>query len=134
MNQIKIKYISSNLPKSCFLTENQMKTLDIKDNLKTITLKFGSLLIDADITVLEKDDEDTIKLSEDLKNLIHLPENMVMQVRILKEDTLELGPYIGVFISSVKAAIMGEGKGDSVYEKLSNATRQLKYMQLLFLW
>lgn len=113
---------------SCCLTTTQNKIYcnNSRDNI--IKIKFGSLSTSLKKILIYANETDSniLYLSEDLKSLINIPDNSLLQIRKIEQNYIEIGPLVGVFISSKKAAKLSEGRTDSVYEQISLAMSKLK--------
>ncbi|MDP4091617.1 MAG: hypothetical protein Q8930_20435, partial [Bacillota bacterium] len=125
---VKISYVESLRRYSCFLTDEQLKYFSIEDVSSPLILTIGTSRIRLNKIVIENNNLDLneLCLSKDLKRVIGLQENTSIQFRKLRENHLEIGPYIGVFISTKKVADLINGSTDSVYEQLANVSKSMK--------
>lgn len=112
----------------CCLTTTQNKLYCGNDRDNSIKIKFGSLNTNLKKIIMYTNESNSniLYLSEDLKSLINIPDNSLLQIRKLQQNYIEIGPLVGVFISSKKAAALSEDKTDSVYDQMSSAINKLK--------
>jgi hypothetical protein len=127
MDFIKIIYKKSDY-NSCYLSDTQNELYCNDTNDKNLSIKFGSLNINLKkfVKVTNKTASNNLYLSEDLKPLIHIPENTSLQIRVIQKNHIEIGPLVGVFVNSKKIAALSEGKTDSVYEQITLTINKLR--------
>lgn len=113
---------------SCFLTNDQIKYFSLEDVTAPFLLTIGSLSLQLNKIITDNNNSEPNKLcfSKDLKRVIGIQENASMQFRKLGENHLEIGPFIGVFISTKKVANLVNGSTDSVYEQLFSVSKNLR--------
>lgn len=127
MDLIKIVYRKFD-HNTCCLTNTQNKLYCSDNGNSSINIKFGSLSINLKKIIIyaKETDYNILYLSEDLKSIINIPDNSLLQIRKIQQNYIEIGPLVGVFINSKKVASLSEGKTDSVYEQISLAINKLR--------
>ncbi|MEA4827817.1 MAG: YheC/YheD family protein, partial [Clostridium sp.] len=100
INKLKIKYLNSNNVLTCYLTDNHISNLGLNSESDYMIISAGSITLRLKKIIVKSDELNPkiLYLSEDLKNLIYIPEGTVFQIKTLSSDRLELGPIIGIFI------------------------------------
>lgn len=112
--------------KICYLTRRQLETFSISINTKYITLIAGSIHETLKLVITEDtESKNELFLSEDVKSLLCIPPESLLQVKKLNDHTLELGPLVGVFINSKKIGALSEGKTDRAYEIFNDAINSM---------
>jgi len=133
MNNIKIEYVESSFSRCCLLTRKQIQCYGLNNNGEHLTLTIGSLNINVKkITISNREEANKLYLSKDLKEEFNIPEDIVFQLRKTDEDHLEIGPFIGIFISSKKIAALEKQNRDSVYERFTAASKRLSGLCCFF--
>jgi len=126
MNNIKIEYVESCFTRCCLFTRKQLEYYGLSNNGETLTLTMGSLSTNVKKIITNNNVESNkLYLSKDLKQELYIPEDTIFQIRKTGEEHLEIGPLIGVFVSSKKIKALKKQNRDSVYEKLSAASKRL---------
>lgn len=100
INKLKIKYLNSNNVLTCYLTDNHISNLELNSESDYMIISAGSITLRLKKIIVKSNELNPkiLYLSEDLKNLIYIPEGTVFQIKTLSSDRLELGPIIGIFI------------------------------------
>ncbi|MFL0269862.1 YheC/YheD family protein [Candidatus Clostridium radicumherbarum] len=133
-NYVKISYLESLDNYSCFLTNEQLKFFTLEDLSSPLFLTIGSSKLKLNKIISDNNNFNPNKLcfSKDLKRIIGIREGTSIQFRKLDKNHLEIGPLIGVFISTKKVANLINGSTDSVYEQLFSVSKNLNGMCCFF--
>jgi len=132
MNTVKITYSKENQGDCCYFTEEQLTSYGISSSSDNITLTFGSLTVNVKKVINNHSYPNILCLSETLKDLIYIPENIELQVKKIAADHLELGPLIGIFINSKKADYLKNKINVVAYKQYDAACKSLYGLSCLF--
>lgn len=126
VSRVKIFYVESEYNKICYLTSEQLSYFGLSKQTEYLTLTVASIEVSLRVVITNKKTEvNELYLSRDVKNIICIPHESVLQIKKNDEDSLELGPIIGVFVNSTKIASICEEKEDEVYEMLADACKSM---------
>lgn len=127
MNKVRITYLQQLNNLTCCLTNKQVESYKINTDKNTIILRFGCMKVSLKLIIIEdaEDSNNTIYLSEDLKEYMHVDEGTILQIKGNSDEELELGPFIGIFINQEKFDNLISGKGITAYTQFHNACTKL---------
>lgn len=125
--KVKITYVQGVDTLTCYMTKDQLRSYGIEPDEEYLFISFGSLNLRLRMIVSDNSPEgrSRLQLSSVLQCLIGLPEGITLQIRRLENNKLELGPYIGVFINSMRIADLLHGKDFSEYNEYHATCRRL---------
>ncbi|MDF2671737.1 MAG: hypothetical protein K0R09_2 [Clostridiales bacterium] len=125
-NWVKIFYVESEFNRVCFLTIEQLRHYELSKQTEYLSFSAGSKEVSLRVVVTnKKTNVNELYFSEDVMNMLYIPPENVLQLKKIDDDYFELGPLIGIFVSSKKIAAMCEGKEDEVYEMLADTCKGL---------
>lgn len=127
MNKVRITYLKQLNNLTCCLTNKQVENYKINTSKNTIILRFGCMKVSLKLVIIEdaEGSYNTIYLSEDLKEYMHIDEGTILQIKGNSDEELELGPFIGVFINQEKFDNLISGKGVTAYTQFHNVCYKL---------
>lgn len=132
--KVRITYLESDYIMTCYLTNEQLEYYDLNDNIEYVAVSIGSLDIYLNVIIVENGSVpfNTLCLSEDVKDHMHVPEGTVLQIRKTGECRLCLGPFIGIFINQEKIDYLSSGNGVTAYTHFDSACKSLYGLCCLF--
>lgn len=123
-NRVKLFYVESEFNGMCYLTAEQMKYFGLSRQTDYLTFIAGSVEVSLRVMITNiKTDIKELYFSKDVKNILHIPSESVLQIKKIDDDSFEFGPLIGVFISSRKIAALCEEKEDETYELMADTCK-----------
>lgn len=126
-NEVNINYISSDNLKTCYITEATLQQIKLSRNLDYITLSVASITIKLNIKIIDETfvNHPSISFSNDLEQVIHIPDGTLLQINKINERHIELGPLIGIFVNQIKVQELISGTNISEYIQFDRACKKL---------
>ncbi|MDT8718053.1 YheC/YheD family protein [Clostridium sp. 19966] len=126
-NEVNINYISSDNLKTCYITEATLQQIKLSRNLDYITLSVASITIKLNIKIIDETfaNDPSISFSNDLEQVIHIPDGTLLQINKINERHIELGPLIGIFVNQIKVQELISGTNISEYVQFDRACKKL---------
>lgn len=124
-NRVKITYIESDHKEGYYLSKAQFEALNIALDTEDIILNLGAISIPLKRIPLNTVSpyNDRLYLTKDLKS--YIPEGAVLQIKKVTENSLELGPLIGVFIDEESFNHLVSGKNLAAYNHFALTCKNL---------
>jgi hypothetical protein len=124
VQRAKITYLMNSDSLTCYMTEGQLTTYGLQQDLSCLFLLVGSVTLKLKVVLTESNLEiNRLHLSQDVKNYIFIPEGIALQIKGTDNDKLELGPYIGVFINHERIKYLINKRNFSEYTEYEATCR-----------
>lgn len=131
---VRISYIETDDLLTCYLSEDQLNILGIANDLKQLFIQIGSVKLKLNRITNDKFNLDSrrLYLSSDVEDHLLISEGITFQIKGINKNTIELGPYIGIFINNERISDLDSGKNFSEYTEYEAACRKLQGLCCFF--
>lgn len=125
IKKVRITYLKSGHVNTCYLTNEHLELFGLSKKTDNMLLRFGSASLPLKKVIVNDNNfcSTRLYLSKDIE--IYIPTGMVFQVKKINEQSLELGPLIGVFISQEKFSYISSGKNIAAYVQFATTCKKL---------